>query len=62
MKQPDPQSKRSKRRATRDFTGSRPVRRAKKELASRIKQYQDVISSPRIEDKGFTKPGATRHW
>lgn len=53
MKAPDKNSKRSKRRANRNFTESRPNRRAKRRLA--IKQAG--ASGP-----GYRKAGNGKHW
>lgn len=51
----DPNSKRSQRREERDFTASRPVRRAKKRLNSSLGAYNP-------NDPGSNQPGAMRYW
>ena len=51
----DPNSKRSKRRADRDFKGSRHERRAEKRLNSAMGAYDP-------NDSGSNKPGAFKYW
>ncbi len=54
-KSPNKDSIRSKRRAKRGFTMSRPNRRAAKRLASASKNIDPTDTSAR-------KPGAINHW
>lgn len=54
-KQRDPNSKRSKKRSNREFTASRPVRRALKRLASATGAYKPGDSSS-------VQPGAMKYW
>lgn len=54
-KQKDPNSKRSQRRANRNFIASRPERRAERRLSI-------AINGSRPGDASFTKPGAQKHW
>jgi len=56
-KSKDPSSKRSKRRANRNFTASRPERRAERRLNSAMGAFQAGNG-----DMGYRKPGAVRHW
>lgn len=53
-KQKDPNSKRSKKRASRDFTASRPERRAQNRLNVALNGFKGTI--------GETRPGARKHW
>ena len=53
-RQEDPNSQRSKRRANRNFTGSRPQRRAERRLSIAINGYKAT--------SGETKPGAQKPW
>lgn len=53
-KQKDPNSKRSQKRANRNFLGSRPQRRAERRLSIAINGYKATSSE--------TKPGAQKHW
>ena len=62
MKQPDPNSKRSQRRRKRNFTYSRPVRRAMRRLADALRGYEHTLTLPGVDGRGFTKMGAQRHW
>lgn len=65
MKQADPNSNRSKKRAKREFKGSRPNRRAERRLEDNLKAYEDVMRNPAVDDvvkKGFHKPGAMKRW
>lgn len=55
-KQPNPNSKRSKRRANRDFKGSRPNRRAKENLEARQKHFETKMKGD------GKKPGALKRW
>ena len=61
MKSPDPNSKRSKKRAARKFTGSRPVRRAKRRLDIATSGWVRNPKSPEGEHL-HKKPGAINHW
>lgn len=54
-KQKDPNSRRSKKRAARDFTASRPERRAKKRLNSALGAYNP-------NDPSSKQPGSMRYW
>jgi hypothetical protein len=60
MKSADPNSKRSQRRAKRNFTASRPVRRAKLRLEAKLIGYKGAIASDKPEP--YTKPGALTMW
>lgn len=60
-KSPNPNSLRSKRRAKRNFTGSRPVRRAAKRAAEALGGWNKHPKSPE-GDHVHKKPGATHHW
>lgn len=51
----DPNSGRSKRRAARNFTASRPERRAKKRLNSALGAYNP-------NDSASKQPGAMKYW
>lgn len=53
-KQRDPNSKRSQRRANRNFTSSRPERRAQGRLNVALNGFKGTA--------GETKPGAQKHW
>lgn len=53
-KQKDPNSKRSLKRTNRNFTMSRPERRAARRLAAATHAYRPEPS--------YTKPGAIKHW
>lgn len=53
-KQKDPNSKRSQRRANRNFTMSRPERRAERRLSIATNGYRGTASE--------RKPGAQKHW
>ena len=55
----DPKSKRSQRRANRNFTGSRPERRAANRLSVATAAYQRGHS---LDAAAFTKPGKQAHW
>lgn len=54
-KQRDSNSKRSQRRANRNFTASRPERRAASRLAYAMGGYN-------ASDTSCTKPGKQKHW
>lgn len=54
-KQKDPNSKRSKKRANRNFTASRPERRAVDRLNRAMCIYDP-------SDPGYTKPGSMKCW
>ena len=54
-KNPDPQSKRSKKRKSRAFTKSRPERRAERRHLIALGAYNATDPSSR-------KPGAVNHW
>ncbi len=51
----DPNSKRSKRRANRNFKGSRPVKRA-------LKRLDHAMGAYRSSDSSSHQPGAMKHW
>lgn len=51
----DPTSLRSQRRKNRNFTGSRPERRALRRLDSALAGYDG-------SDPSYTKPGKLKHW
>lgn len=53
-KQKDPRSNRSQKRAARNFTASRPERRAAKRLSIALNGYKATAAE--------TKPGALKHW
>lgn len=53
-KQKDPNSKRSQRRADRNFTASRSERRSADRLNRATNGYKGTA--------GETKPGAQKHW
>ena len=53
--QKDPNSKRSQRRANRNFTVSRPERRALDRLTRNLAVYNP-------SDPSSKKPGAKKHW
>lgn len=59
---PKPDSKRSKRRSKRNFTASRPQRRAERRLGSALAGYQNCVKLSKAGGKEFTKPGAEKHW
>ena len=61
--QADPNSKRSKRRKKRNFTMSRPNRRADERKRSAERGYQLAVASTKGSGAaGFTKPGSQRRW
>lgn len=60
FKTADPNSKRSKSKAKRNFKGSRPVRRAAYRLDEATRAYEGFVK--RGDPKEFTKPGAQHHW
>lgn len=53
-KQKDPNSKRSQRRANRNFTMSRPERRAERRLS--------IALNGQGSGPSYRKPGAQKHW
>ena len=59
---PDKNSGRSKRKATRNFTGSRPQRRAEARTAFANGAYEAAKKVDPNSGKGFTVPGAVNHW
>jgi len=69
-KNPDPNSKRSKRRANRvkgnpnanPFTKSRNNRRAEERQKSLEKGYEIAVAAASTNGVGYTKPGAMRRW
>lgn len=54
-KQKDPNSKRSQKRADRNFTASRPERRA-------IRRLNYAMGSYDASNSAYTQPGAIKHW
>ncbi len=52
--QKDPNSKRSIKRSNRNFTASRPERRAERRLGTSLGGYKGTA--------GERKPGAQKHW
>jgi hypothetical protein len=60
-KQKDPNSKRSQKRANRNFTMSRPERRAERRLSIALNGQRIALNSQGI-DPGYRKPGAQKHW
>lgn len=55
----------SKRQEGKKITGvnqSRPVRRAKERLASAMEVYNVGVKISRDSGKGYTQPGAIKHW
>ena len=53
--QRDPNSKRSQRRANRNFTASRPERRAQRRLHFALGAYVEGNAA-------YRQPGAIKHW
>jgi hypothetical protein len=51
----DPNSNRSHKRAKRNFTASRPERRAERRLNAALGAYD-------VSNAAYTKPGAIKHW
>lgn len=61
--QADPNSKRTRKRAKRLFTMSRPNRRADERRRSADKGYALAVASTKGNGAaGFTKPGSQRRW
>ena len=57
----NPNSNRSKRRAKRNFNGSRPNRRAQRRLMWATALYERAVASSR-DANAYTKPGAMKRW
>jgi hypothetical protein len=61
--QPNPNSKRSIKRAKRRFTMSRPNRRAEKRLLQATNCYLIDCSIDKSNGStAYTKPGSQKHW
>lgn len=58
----NPQSKRSLRRAKRNFQGSRPNRRGERRHQSDLAGYNAAIRLSKSSGKEYTKPGSINHW
>ena len=58
----DIHSKRSEKRANRNFTASRPNRRANHRLAVAMAGYDSAFKASQTGGMEFTKPGAKKHW
>ena len=60
--QPDPNSKRSRKRANRNFSGSRPQRRAERRARYAELAYRAAVRAANGDPKGYTVPGANKMW
>lgn len=61
-KNKDPNSNRSQKRAKRNFTASRPERRAERRLVYATASYEDACRVDKNGSKPYTLPGAIKHW
>lgn len=59
MAEKNPDSRRSKKRIARGFSGSRPNRRAERRLGTAMGAFS---AGSRMDASAFTKPGAINHW
>jgi len=62
MKEQTNNSKRAQRRATREFNGSRPNRRASERLSRKTNGYRSAINAARGDSSGVTQPGNAKKW
>lgn len=55
----NPDSNRSKKRANRNFTKSRPERRAERRLSQNLGAYNN---GAKMDSAAYTTPGKQAHW